>query len=361
MTDKLKLYVSKAWKRDGIHSPLMFPFWGNNNDEKVSLFAKEMFDSYQFDTSLYTVVEDISQAHMVFPPYKYQWFLRHDRALWDECLSVARTANLPLLVDVVGDVDYNIEIPNAYMLRLGGYRFLPDRRRIQVPSPVDDLLERVCGGQLTIRKKSAGLPIVGFAGWAKLSFKQKVRSILKQSSIRLRAIFDRRYSTMIKGVFWRAKAIEVLQRSSRVKLNLKVRASFSGSTKTAQGDLRELRQDFVDTILSSDYGLDVRGDPNDSNRIYEVCSLGRIPVILDTERNFPFSDVVNYRDFAVIVDYKDINRMADIVADFHANVSPEKFEEMQRKAREAFEKYFRVDAQMRQIIRLLESQIPTLS
>ena len=359
METPLRLFVDPVWKRKGQPTPLLFPFWGNPYDEN-SLFAKETFDSYQFDTSLYTIVEDISQAQMVFPPYKYQWFLRYDMPLWEECLRVAQEANLPLLVDVVGDVDYTIDIPNAYMLRLGGYRFLPDHRRIQVPSPVDDLLHRVCGGKLSIRKKSTGLPVIGFAGWASLTLKQKIRSILKQAPIRLRAIIDQRYSTMIKGVFWRAKTIKILQRSSRVILNLKVRSSFSGSTKTAQGGLIELRQDFVDTILASDYGLDVRGDPNDSNRIYEVCSLGRIPVILDTERNFPFSDVVNYRDFAVIVDYKDINRMADVLADFHANVSAEKFEDMQLKARETFEKYFRIDAQMRQIIRLLKQQIPSL-
>ena len=77
--------------------------------------------------------------------------MRHDRALWEECVRTAEEAGLPLLVDGVGDVEYPVAARNAYILRIGGYRFLPEKGRIQVPPPSDDLLERVCGGQLRIR------------------------------------------------------------------------------------------------------------------------------------------------------------------------------------------------------------------
>lgn len=352
----LTLYVNPSWQRHAIHTPLLNPWWGNPNPEE-SLFAKEMFDVYQFDTSVYTVTDDLTKADMVLPPYKRQWFVRHDEALWQECVQTAHTANLPLLVDGVGDVEYPVEAQNAYVLRIGGYKFVPEKGRIQVPPPSDDLLERCCGGQLTLRKKSAGKPVVGFAGWASLTAWQTLRTVAKELPTRLRGLLDSRYRAMQKGVLWRARALAVLKHSPLVTTNFKERPSFSGSTKTAVADMRRLRQDLVDTVLGSDYCLDVRGDANDSTRLFEILSLGRIPVIVDTERRLPFVDVVNYRNFCLIVDFRNLQKLPEIVATFHEAVSPEHFEAMQRKAREAFVTYFRIDAQMRHIVSELSKML----
>ena len=114
--------------------------------------------------------------------------------------------------------------------------------------------------------------------------------------------------------------------------------------------MRTLRQDLVDTVLQSDYGLDVRGDANASTRLFEILSLGRIPVLFDTERNLPFSDEVDYDSFCVRVDFRDVRRLGDIIAEFHTNVSPERFLKMQQDARNAFVEFFRIDAQMKHII-----------
>ncbi len=348
----LRLYVRSSWRRAGIHSPLMNPWWGNPN-EASSLFAKEMFDAYQFDTSLYTVTHELEKADMVFAPYRHQWYLRHDMAAWQECVRVAKEAGVPLLVDGVGDVEYPLGVKNVYVLRIGGYKFIPEAGRIQIPPPCDDLLERCCGGHLTLRPKTTTTPVVGFAGWAKLSPVQRLRTFVKELPIRARGLFDSRYRAMQKGVLWRARAIAILRRSPLVRLNLKVRATFSGSAKTAETNLRQLRQDLVDTVLQSDYCLDVRGDANDSTRLFEICSLGRIPVLVDTERPLPFELEVDYREFCLIVDFRDIKKLPERIAQFHADVSPEKFEAMQRKAREAFVTYFRIDAQMRHIVKQL--------
>ena len=118
--------------------------------------------------------------------------------------------------------------------------------------------------------------------------------------------------------------------------------------------MRQLRQELADLVLASDYGLDVRGDANESTRLYEVLSLGRIPVILDTERNLPFRDVIRYEDFSLIVDFRDIKRLPERIADFHCSLSPEKFIEMQHAGRAAFVAHFRTDAHMRHIVRQLE-------
>ena len=354
LVNRLTLYVNPAWRHGGIHTPLLNPWWGNPYTDE-SIFAKQTFDTYSFDTEYYTITDDIHAADMVLPPYSHVWLMRHDAALFDECVRTAHEANLPLLIDGLGDIETPIAIENAYILRYGGYRFLPGRRNIQIPPLSDDLLERYRGGRLDIRKKREGKPIVGFAGWAKISPKQYIRTIVKELPVRLRSIFDARYRACAKGVLWRQKAIKILEKSSFVNLNLQARRTFSANQKTAEGDVRELQKEMVDTILQSDYALDVRGDANASTRLFEILSLGRIPVIVDTERNFPFSDKVDYSSFALIIDFRDLDQLPQRIAEFHKNISPERYEQMQRNAREAYINYFRIDALMRGIVEELRA------
>ncbi|MCX6787566.1 MAG: exostosin family protein [Candidatus Kaiserbacteria bacterium] len=348
----LIFYVNPAWKRVGIHTPLLNPWLGNPIDE--SSISKQMFDTYSFDTKYYAITDDLHAADMVLLPYPHIWCMRHDIGFFDECVRTAQTAGLPLLIDGVGDVEYPIDIQNAYILRYGGYRFLPERGRIQIPPLADDLLERYRDGQLDIRKKSEANPVVGFAGWVKLSPVQFLRTIVKELPVRFRGVFDTRYRACIKGVLWRKKAIKILQQSSLITFNLRARRSFSASSKTAEGDMQKLRSEMIDTILQSDYALDVRGDANDSTRLFEILSLGRIPVIVDTERNFPLSDKLDYSSFALIVDFRDLEYLPERIAEFHKNISPEYFEQMQRNARDAYIKYFRIDALTRSIIEKLQ-------
>jgi len=362
----LRLYVNPAWRREGFFSPLLFPWWGNPVPES-SLFAKELFDSFSFDTRLYGITDDITKADMVFAPYRQATLRRHYPELLVECAQTAKDAGLPLLVDGIADGEQPLNIENAYVMRYGGYRFLQKEQsawglpphirwepnRINVPTQADDLLLRCTDGELKIRHKSEGKPIVGFVGMTKTTFKNMVRTRLEELPFHLRGILDDRYIAMTRGIFWRSQALRILMRSKNVICNFKGRDFFSGSSRTSPIDLRKIQREFVQTILESDYALDVRGDANASVRLYEILSLGRIPVILDTERYLPFSDVVDYRTFSLIVGFRDINRLPDIIAEFHKNISPENFEQMQRNARAAFVNHFRVDAQMPHILRKL--------
>ena len=355
-TNHLTLYVNPAWRRKWLHSPLLNPWWGNLTDA-ASALAKQMFDSYAFDTTYYAITDDMHAADMVFAPYRHNWLLQFDNELLTECARVARASGLPLLIDGSGDVETPLALDNAYILRIGGYRFIRERGMIQVPPLADDLLERYQGGRIDIRTKGEGKPIVGFAGWAKISFKQYLRTVVKELPVRVRGIFDARYRACTKGVLWRQKAIRALQSSPQITFNLRARSTFSASPKTAEGDMHALRKEMVDTILQSDYALDVRGDANNSTRLFEILSLGRIPVIVDTERNFPFKDKIDYTSFALIVDFRDIKKLPERIEEFHKNISPERFEEMQRNAREAYVNYFRIDALTRLIVEELQIKI----
>jgi hypothetical protein len=356
----LRLYVDPAWKRgDEVYSTLLFPFWGVPQKlGETHPQTKELFESYQFDTRYFGITHEIDGADMVFAPYTQQWLLRRDPALLEECVVRSRSSRLPLLVDGRADGEPPLTYENAYILRIGGYRFdQSEKGRIQIPIPADDLLMRYAGGALTLRVKNSAPPVVGFAGMVsepKKNLYRSVRSWVKETLVRA-PLYLRggHHPAMDLGVAWRRKAVLMLGASSRVRGNFKLRRFFSGSTTGAPVPVKQLLKEMTDLLLESDYALDVRGYANASTRLFEILSLGRIPVIIDTERILPFSEFVDWRKFSLIVDFRDIRKLPDIIADFHASLSPNQFEEMQRQAREAFVRYFRVDAQMPYIIESL--------
>ena len=345
--DHITFFVDPSWRKLGPHSPLLHPFWGNSFTEQTP-FYKALFDRYGYDTRWYSITDDATRADMVLMPYAHTIALRHYPEIIEQCVHASKQFRIPLLIDGVGDIEYPVDLPHTFVLRAGGYRFEKKQNEIHIPLYADDLLERYGGGVVTPRHKQS-LPIVGFSGWGTLSLKQRVRSVVKELPDRLHGLFDQRYQSKRKGVFLRAKAIDLLESSKLVRANILRRSSYSGHANTLVGTPEQLRRDFVDNVLSSDYCLDVRGDANASIRLFEITSLGRIPLIVDTQRNLPFSDELDYSTFALVVDLHNLSRLPSIV--------DETFVDMQRRARAAYERYFRVDALMPHIIRALREKM----
>jgi hypothetical protein len=165
----------------------------------------------------------------------------------------------------------------------------------------------------------------------------------KELPIYFKGFFEPKYLAMRKGVIFREKALKFLSCSDLVSSNFLARPSYSGHLDTIAGDSETMRREFVENILSSDYALDARGDANASCRFYEILSLGRIPLFVDTERLMPLENIINYDDFCLRINWKDLPKIGEIVFNFHKKISPEKFMEMQKQAREVFNKMLRID------------------
>jgi Exostosin family len=346
---KLVLYVDPAWRIKGEgHIPLLFPFWGNTFDKQRLPFHHALFERFQFDTSLYAITDKPTEADVALLPYGYTTCVRRLPGYFEKVSARAHLLNLPLVIDAVGDTEHVIKDTTAIILQYGGFRFEKDPRVIYVPTYADDLLARYLDGNIQLRKKHP-VPIIGFAGWGTLTYMQKIRAYVKESRDRLHGYIDSRYKAKRKGVFFRIEAIQVLEESEKVDTLFVKRTAYSGNVATAEKNQLELQKEFVDNLISSDYGLDIRGDANASTRLFEMLSLGCIPLIVDTERPFPCSDVVDYTKFSLIVDFRDIQRLPEIISEFHQNISEEDFMNMQKEARSAYENHFRIDALTRHI------------
>jgi len=341
-TKRITFYVNPAWRCDAQHVPLLYPFWGNPLDPKRVPFQHAIFEHYGFDQAYYRITDKEDEADLVLMPYAHNTVLRAMPDLFIQCRQVAHRLGRPFLVDGIGDVEHPVS-DDILVLRYGGYRFEKKGNEIFIPPYADDLLETYCAGELQLREWRP-TPTVGFSGWASLTKAQASRTILKELPDRLRGVFDSRWRAKKKGVFFRRKALAILHRSSKITLNAMARTSYSGHVDTHEKDPNVLRKEFVDNLLGSDYGLDIRGDANQSTRLFEMLSLGRIPIIVDTERNFAFDDVLDYSAFSFKVDFRDIKKLPERISQLHAGLSNEQFQTMQRKAREAYRNYFRVDA-----------------
>lgn len=358
MSKPITFFVDSAWRKsDAAHIPLLFPFWGVALSDKTP-FHKALFERYSFDTALYRISDNAAEADMVLMPYSHNTALAKFPELIGECAARAKELGKLVLIDGVGDIERPVDIPHAVILRYGGYRFKKDGREIHIPPYADDLLERYAGGELRVREK-AQIPVVGFAGWARLAPLQRIKTLIKELPVRVLALVQPAYGACLKGVTLRRRALELLKASTEVHTTIIERESYSGHTETADTVPEELRQEFVSTILGSDYCLDVRGDANASTRLFEILSLGRIPVIVDTERNLPFEDKLDYAAFSVRVGFLELDTLPRRVARFHAGISPDRFKEMQRAARDAYTNYFRVDALMKHLAPELRRRINT--
>jgi hypothetical protein len=342
--EPVKLYVGPDYKEPTLYTyiELMFPFWGVAAKESMP-YVRAASMQYQYSQDDFTLVENISDAEYVVMPYQYDRLLEASPQRVKMIIEEAKKAGKPLLIDGAGDIEHPIDIPNAVILRVSQYRYRTQKNEITVPFPAEDLLETYYGGELQLREKSQ-VPSVGFTGWATLSAGARIKNELKEFPRTLAGIFDSRRGAERKGLFFRIRALEALGRTPGIENHFTSRATYSGHVKTITGSVADNRREFVDTLANSDYALCIKGDANSSVRFYEALSMGRIPLFLDTACVLPLEDRINYRDFCVFVDWKDVDRIGENLLEFHASITPERFKEMQVKARAVYHDFLRMDA-----------------
>ncbi|MFZ2887228.1 MAG: exostosin family protein [Minisyncoccia bacterium] len=353
--DRLCFFVDPSWRRSGYHIPLLNPFWGTM-PLKNSPFVNDALTTYGFDPHWYAISNDVEKADVILLPYRYQTLLAQYPDILGAALTVAGGSGKRVVIDATGDIDYDISIPEAIILKYGGYRFLKKKNEIIIPLYADDLLERFCGGVLTPRPKDLVL-VVGFAGWAETSFPQRLYWRGKEIPLRFHAFFDDRYRAFRKGIFFRREALRQLTNAKEVRANVITRPTYSGNVHTVAKDSGVVRGEFIENALASDLCLDIRGDANASTRLFEILSLGRIPLIIDTERNFPFSEQLDYQSFSIIIDFRDLENLPHLIRTKYDTISEDQWIDMQERARSAYRNWFRPDALTSHLVKELRKHI----
>lgn len=355
----IKLYVPDSYREServiSMHTELMFPFWGITAKDTMPYVRAAMLQ-YQYSKDDFVLAENIEDADFVYIPYQYERLKLVNPEKIKVIVREAEEAKKPLLIWGASDIENPIDIPHSVILRVSQYRYSKKPNEVTIPFSAEDLLETYAGGELQIRKKSER-PSVGFTGWAEMSVKKRLKTYIKELPVTLSTLLDEKRGAEHKGILFRERALKALSSNARIEPHFKARATYSGHVKTIEGKVEDNRREFVENLLESDYALCVKGDANSSVRFYEALSLGRIPLFLDTSCILPLEDRINYRDFCVFVDWRDVDRIGDVLADFHANTSSQRFEEMQKKARTAYREYLRIDSFSKYLSAMLRAHL----
>jgi hypothetical protein len=240
-------------------------------------------------------------------------------------------------------------VENSLLFGLSMYRSSRTPRDFALPGWTEDLLTKYRGGKLEVRRKRPR-PTVGFCGYApplgtplgKAMIKESVRWVLNRTG-------TIRYVRAVPGYYARVQALRRLQRSPHVDTNFVVRPFQSWPKDIGLAPLgmdveTESQLEFLQNLLESDYVLCARGWGNFSFRLYEALACGRIPLFIDTDCVLPFDFSIDWKRFGVWVDQVDLRSVADRVAEFHASISGEEFEELQVACRRLWEEWLSPEA-----------------
>ncbi|MBI2108827.1 MAG: exostosin family protein [Parcubacteria group bacterium] len=275
--------------------------------------------------------------------------LRKSEALLAHFISLAEKYKKKILVFSMTDSDEDISIPHSIIFRYSQYKYKQKENEIITPPyplhfrpPELSEYRKKIWKSIFLREKNEK-PTVSFCGWANFpSFYRRItyagRALLSDVK---KYVFQDKYAELHKrGIFFRRKAVQVLSGSTRLNTNFILRRSFnaqSGFDGKKQIGYEKGEKEYVESILHTDFVLAPKGNGNASVRFFETLSLGRFPVLINTDCELPLKDFIDYDKFVVTVDYTRIKDTEQAILDFYNALDNKEFQERQKMAREAFE------------------------
>jgi hypothetical protein len=132
----------------------------------------------------------------------------------------------------------------------------------------------------------------------------------------------------------RVDAMQVMERDPRIKTDFIGRGK-RGMQPITQG---EMRRQFMENLMNNAYALCVRGSDNFSWRFYEALSVGKIPILIDTDCILPLEDEIPWDNFIVRVPSTRLDELPERLLEWHSRLSSASFRQLQKDIRSFFER-----------------------
>ena len=342
---KMKIYSDRQYLPEGVeHVVMLYPFWGKN-PEHPRAPERGRFDRYTDVGRSFFEMSSLAEADFAVMPAPWERVMQNKEArdLALQFASKSKQAGKRIVVYFCSDSNNEVPIENSVILRTSFFNSTRKFNEFALPAWSEDLLERYAGGSLPVRKKRQK-PVVGFCGHAKTpTLKWKVQNFWR-GAVNPTGAKNRQESMPLLGATIRARALRALADSQAVETNFIVRDRFHGGALLANGGvdfdrMQMTRLEFVQNLVESDYILCVRGAGNFSYRLYETLCCGRIPVFINTDCVLPYEFAIDWSRYCVWVDQTELPRIADKVAEFHRNLSPEDLMDLQQNCRKLWEEW----------------------
>ena len=257
-------------------------------------------------------------------PFDFTFDLKHQNII-RAFIQDAQLIGKKVLLFYNADDDRPIDLENVIVFRTSFY--LSNKRNYEFAFPgwSVDFLKTYRNNQLTASIYNAE-PVIGYCGYVD-SIKPGFFRWIKDS-------LGKKPPTPWAKL--RGRAVRSVLKTSGVKPNILIRDGF-----WADGieDKKRARQEYADNMLASDYALCCRGGGNFSYRLYEVMSLGRIPVFIDTDCVLPFADDINWDEFMVRIPVQQVDQIGAKLLAFHRKLSADDFMKLQHSIRSVYTDY----------------------
>ena len=326
---------------------LLIPFLGNHiGHNGYSAFEREGRDFLELAT--------LERSEIGLLPFDGQHLISHNstkadrRALDSAQRFVDRVASSgrKTLVLVNSDSDLPLPLDNVIVLRTSLNRRTRRPWEFALPAWHEDLVATHWKGELKVREK-AERPVVGFCGQAAMR-RPGLKRMIKIGARRVLRPFGVRIPHN-DGVHLRREAMTRLRSSEQADCRFIVRSDYFGGALNDARARETARREYIQNLEESDYALCVRGYGNFSFRFFEALSMGRVPLLVDTDCVLPYDFAVDYPSFCVIVPDHRLGGIGASVARWHCGLSPQEFQGRQRLAREVWKTHLSPEGFFRRV------------
>ena len=349
MSGPVKLFIAPRFRDDKEDIRLIRTFTADSTNE---LLFKKLPKDYAFTG--FTFVPHVETADFVLIPQSMRKDTPEWRVYFESQKAFAKAHAKEIILFIGTDMSYKLHVDGAIAFKGSAYASgLHANEIVSVPF-AEDLSESIAVSRRSKKQK----PIVSFCGYAGFpDTATRLKYHVKNIALDLASLVTANPNLRVykRGIYFRRAAIRALENHPRIEANFIMRDSFAGNKATTRMDPTQSRREYLENMLDSDFVLCPKGDGNYSVRFYEALSLGRIPILIDTDIVLPLEAVVDY-SCILRVSHRDIVRLGDIVADFYDSLTDEKFVAMQEVARTLFRKRLRYDTFFNTALPLLKDK-----
>ncbi len=114
------------------------------------------------------------------------------------------------------------------------------------------------------------------------------------------------------------------------------------------------KDQYIKSILDSDFVPSCSGIGNFSYRLYETLSLGKVPIVVDTDIVLPFWDLIPWKKHCIFLKVSDIPNVGQFVMDFMEQHTEKSWKELQVENRAFWLEYLSPQGWLKHIAPVIE-------
>jgi hypothetical protein len=128
------------------------------------------------------------------------------------------------------------------------------------------------------------------------------------------------------------------------KKNIIIRHGYWFHWATNEKDLLKSKIEYNRNLMENKYILCYKGNGNYSWRFYEALMFGKIPILIDSDTELPFNNLIKWDDHIIHISKQDIKKLDDIIK--NTNID-------QKENRNLWLKYFSCDGFIKNMFKIL--------